>query len=62
MCDPILVALLKMRPHDSQSRRDNGTPSSGTFPLASYKELPLREVKKLIDENTEHYKCFKRER
>ena len=28
MCDPILVILLKMRP------------SSGTSPLASYKEVP----------------------
>ena len=24
MCDPILVTLLKMRPHYSQSRRENG--------------------------------------
>ena len=40
MCDPILVTLLKMRPHYSQSSRDNGTPSSGTSPLASYKEVP----------------------
>ena len=40
MCDPILVTLLKMRPHDSQSSRENATSSSGTFPLASYKEVP----------------------
>ena len=40
MCDPILVPLLKMRPHDSQSSRENATPSSGTSPLASYKEVP----------------------
>ena len=39
MCDPILVTLLKMRPHYSQSSRENATPSSGTFPLASYKEV-----------------------
>ena len=39
-CDPILVTLLKMRPHYSQSNRENETPSSGTFPLASYKEVP----------------------
>ena len=32
MCDPILVALLKMRPHSAPS---------GTSPLASYKEVPL---------------------
>ena len=40
MCDPILVPLLKMRPHYSQSSRENATPSSGTSPLASYKEVP----------------------
>ena len=41
MCDPILVTVLKMRPHYSQSSCENATPSSGTFPLASYKEVPL---------------------
>ena len=40
MCDPILVTLLKMRPHYSHSSRENATPSSGTSPLASYKEVP----------------------
>ena len=40
VCDPILVTLLKMRPHYSQSSRENATPSSGTSPLASYKEVP----------------------
>ena len=40
MCDPILVTLLKMRPHYSQSSRENATPSSGTSSLASYKEAP----------------------
>ena len=40
MCDPILVTLLKMRPHHSQSSSENATPSSGTSPLASYKEVP----------------------
>ena len=40
MCDPILVTLLKMRPHYSQSSRENATPSSGTSPLAPYKEVP----------------------
>ena len=39
MCDPILVTLLKMRAN-SQSSRENVTPSSGTSPLASYKEVP----------------------
>ena len=40
MCDHILVTLLKMEPHYSQSNRENATPSSGTSPLASYKEVP----------------------
>ena len=40
MCDPILVTLLKMRPHYSQSSRENATPSSGSSPLVSYKEVP----------------------
>ena len=31
-----------MGPHYSQSSRDNATPSSGTSPLASYKEVPPR--------------------
>ena len=39
--DPILVTLvLKMRPHYSQSSRENATPSSDTSPLACYKEVP----------------------
>ena len=38
--DPILVTLLKMRPHYSQSTHENATPSSGISPLASYKEEP----------------------
>ena len=41
MCDPIPVTLLKVRPHDGQSSRENATPSSGTSPLASYNEVPL---------------------
>ena len=43
MCDTILVTLLKMRPHYSQSSRENATSSSGTSPLASYKEVPPLE-------------------
>ena len=39
MCDPILVTLLRMRPHDSQSSHENATPFSGTSPLAPYKEV-----------------------
>ena len=37
MCDPILVTLLKMRPHYSHFSRENATPYNGTSPLASYK-------------------------
>ena len=37
MCNPILVTLLKIQPHYSQSSRENVTPSSGTSPLASYR-------------------------
>ena len=40
MCAPILVTLVKMRPHYSHSSRENVTPSSGTSPLASYEEVP----------------------
>ena len=29
MCDPILVTLLKMQPHYTQSSRENATPSTG---------------------------------
>ena len=48
MCEPILVTLLKMGPHYSQSSRENATPSSGTSPLASYKEvLPPRDVNRV---------------
>ena len=36
MSDPILVTLLKIRPHYSQFSRENVTPSSGTSPLASF--------------------------
>ena len=39
MCDPILVTLLKMRPHYSHSSRENATPSSCTSPLASYQAV-----------------------
>ena len=42
---PILVTQLKMRPHYSQSSLENATPSSGTSPLASNKEVP-RPAKK----------------
>ena len=41
MCHPILVNLLKMRPHYSQSSRENATPSSETSLLASCRGVPL---------------------
>ena len=40
MCNPILVTLLKLLPHQSQSSPENSTPSSSTSPLASYEEVP----------------------
>ena len=55
-CNPILVTLLKMRPHYSQSGHENATPSSGTspttsplVPLASYEQvdLPCFSIKKI---------------
>ena len=46
MCDPIVVTLLKMRPHNSQSGRENATPSSDTSPLASYKKWKKSAKKK----------------
>ena len=45
MCDPILLTVMKMQPHFSQSSRGNATPSSGTSPLAYYQEVPfLRDI------------------
>ena len=46
MCDPIVVTLLKMRPHNSQSGRENATPSSDTSPLASCKKRKKNAKKK----------------
>ena len=46
---PILVILLKMRPHYSHSCRKNVTPSSGTSPLVSYEPPPgLVLLKRLV--------------
>ena len=39
MYDHIQVTPLKMQPHYSQSSRENATPSRGTSPSASYKEV-----------------------
>ena len=37
-----------MRPDYSQSIRENATPSSGTSPLVSYKEVPPPPAVKLL--------------
>ena len=52
MCDLILVTLLKMRPHYSQPSRKNATPSSGTCPLASYKDVWPRVLLAVTDIST----------
>ena len=44
MCDPILVTLLKMRPHYNQSSRENATPSSGTSLIRKYPPSPQGEI------------------
>ena len=64
MYDRILVTLLKMHPRYSQSSRENATPSRGTSPLASYKEVTpsprgvycLLETELFI--NTNYYKIL----
>ena len=38
--NPILVTLLKMRPHYTHSSRENATPSSDTSLLGSCKGVP----------------------
>ena len=35
-----------VRPHYSQSSRENAIPSSGTSPLASYKEIPPDPIRR----------------
>ena len=52
MCDLILVTLLKMRLHYSQSSSENATPSSGTCPLASYKDVWPRVLLAVTDIST----------
>ena len=41
-CNSILVTPLKMQLDHSHPSRENATPSSGTSPVASYKEVPPR--------------------
>ena len=36
----VLVALLKMQPLNSQSSRENATPSNGTLPLTALQKIP----------------------
>ena len=55
-CDPILVTLLKMRPH-YESSRENATPSSSTSPLAPYKEVPPRGVLPLFRRSNLYLCC-----
>ena len=52
MCDLILVTLLKMRPHYSQSSRENATPSSSACLLASYKDVWPRVLLAVTDIST----------
>ena len=52
MCDLILVTLLKMRPHYSQSSRENAIPSSSTCLLASYKDVWPRVLLAVTDIST----------
>ena len=49
MFDPILVTLLKMRPHYSQSSLEKATSSSGTTPLASYKAVSPPPPGQIVD-------------
>ena len=50
-CIVLYCIVLKMRPHYSQSRRENATPSSATSPLASYKEVSPPRVCHLLFQN-----------
>ena len=40
MCDPILVTLIKMQPHNSQFSREGETPFNDTPSFAYYQEVP----------------------
>ena len=44
-----------VRPHYSQSNRENATPSSGTSPLASCKEVPSPRTAMLRRLSTHEY-------
>ena len=44
----ILVTLLKILPHYSHIQSWSATPSSGTSPLASYKEVPSQKRNKYL--------------
>ena len=47
-----------MRPHYSQPSREDATPSSGTSPLASYKEIPPSPPPGLIERGMLHEARF----
>ena len=62
MYDRILVTPLKMHPRYSQSSREHATPSRGTSPLASYKEVTPSPRGGLLEKelfiNTNYYKIL----
>ena len=59
ICHPILVTLLKMLPHYSQLKREIATPSSGSSPLASYKEVHPPDYTQYYTTTNSFSKCFK---
>ena len=54
---PHFIYSIETEPHYGQSSRENATTSSGTYPLASYKEVPSLDMKtgheKVLDELSE---------
>ena len=54
---PHFIYSIEIQPHYSQSSRENAATSSGTYPLASYKEVPPLDMKtgheKVLDELSE---------
>ena len=59
ICHPILVTLLKMRPHYGQLKREIATPSSGSSPLASYKEVHPPDYTQYYTTTNSFSKCSK---
>ena len=59
MFDPILLTLLKMRPHYSQSSRENATPSTDTSALASWATVSVPECNHAEKSHTcQFFRCF----